>query len=353
MDSKRRLALLGNRRGVTLVLVALTIVAMLAFLGLALDMGYMYVATGQLQNAADSSALAGAAQLPNQTAARTEASEFAKKNVVVEKGNSAGKAVEISPGDITLGNWNRMKTPHFTPDGTPVNAVRVQARRTDGSIGGPIDLFFSGIIGQPQVGTWAEGIAARTPHAGFYFTIGKGVCDSTSFPVKLSPSTGIENMAWTSYQQKPTSASDVRDDYICPADKVPDVEVCGESLYTTNGDLASVFQGVETDFYDPTYDRTNKTFDVDGAVTTWTVIVPVTTAVNPTTQPLPQPVWGYARIRIIMACGPGGGTPCLSSYTAPPGVCDASERGIFIDQITCVSCEESSSMIGVRPHLVQ
>lgn len=350
MDSHRRVALLKNRRGVTLVLIALMIVVILGFLGLAVDIGYMYVATGQLQNAADSGALAGASQLPNTAMAVSQAENITETNLVVP---GPATKVAVSSGDISLGNWNRKNSPSFTPGGAPVNAVRVVARRTDGSEGGPVELFFSKIIGWPRAGTWAEGIAARTPRAGFYFTIGSGVCNSTSFPVKLSPGTGFENMAWTSYQQKPTSASDVRDDYICPADKVPDVEVCGESLYTTNGDLSSVFQGVETDFYDPSYDRTNKTFDMDGAVTTWTVIVPVTTAVNPTTQPLPQPVWGYARIRIIMACGPGNGTPCLSPYTSPPGVCDPNERGIFIDQITCVSCEESSSILGARPHLVQ
>ena len=167
-------------------------------------------------------------------------------------------------------------------------------------------------------------------------------------------------MAWTSLRQLSTNADDVKDSYICPADRLPDEEVCNYNIYTTNGTAATIFQGVETDFYDPNYDAVNKTFGADTNgnqfVATWTVIVPVSMAADPTLQPTPQPVWGYARMRMIRACGNGVGNACNDAgrlFTAPNGVCGNGEDDVVIDQITCVSCANSSSMVGVRPNLVQ
>ena len=347
--------LLRSQKGMALVYIALLMVAICAFIGLAVDIGYMYVAKGQLQNAADSGALAGASGLPNQDDAIAKAETFAEINSVVPGPDTK---VALSSSDITLGNWNRGNNPSFNASGTPINAVKVQARRTAGSPGGPVDLFFSTVIGWSQMSVLAEAIAARTPRAGFYFMIGSNVCNSTVFPVALSP--GLNNMAWTSLRQLSTNADDVKDSYICPADRLPDEEVCNYNIYTTNGTAATIFQGVETDFYDPNYDAVNKTFGADTNgnqfVATWTVIVPVSMAADPTLQPTPQPVWGYARMRMIRACGNGVGNACNDAgrlFTAPNGVCGNGEDDVVIDQITCVSCANSSSMVGVRPNLVQ
>lgn len=359
MDSPRRLALLINQKGMVFVYIALFMVALCAFLGLAVDVGYLYVAKGQLQNAADSAALAGASGLPDQTDARDKAKTFAEINTVVP---GTETNVAVSPGDIILGNWNssRSETLRFQPYTPPINAVKVQARRTEGSIGGPVDLFFSKIIDTrwSQMGVSAAAVAARTPRAGFYFMIGNNVCNSASFPVVLSP--GANNMAWTSLLQISTNADDVKDDYICPADRLPDEDVCGYNVYTTNGTASTVFQGVETDFYDPNYDAINKTFALDETgnqvVSTWTVIVPVSSVNDPSAQPAPQPVWGYAQIRMIRACGNGVGNACNAEgrlFTAPGSICSGGEDDIVIDQATCVSCENSSELLGVRPNLVQ
>lgn len=351
MDSTRKLAPLENQRGLALVYIALLMVAICGFLGLAVDIGYMYVARGQLQNAADSAALAGASALPDQTDARGKAKTFAEINSVVPGPDTK---VAVSSDDITLGNWNRKNNPAFNAAGTPVNAVKVETRRTEGSIGGPVDLFFSRIINDrwSRMGVSAFAIAQRTPKAGFYFLIGRIVCNSSSFPVFLAPQLG--NMAWTSLLDNSTNTNDTKENFICPAEKLPDVEVCGQSVYTTNGTASSVFQGVEIDFYDPEYDKANKTFDAGGNVDSWTIIVPVSTADDPSIQPSPQPVWGYARIVMTRACGAGGGNSCPGrSFTAPPGVCAGGENDIVISSITCIDCENSSDMLGARPSLVQ
>lgn len=58
-----------SQRGAVAVIVALTIVVLLGMLGLVIDLGHLYVAKSELQNAADAAALSGAKQL-NGTAAR-------------------------------------------------------------------------------------------------------------------------------------------------------------------------------------------------------------------------------------------------------------------------------------------
>lgn len=355
MDSPRRLTILGDQKGLALIYIALLMVAICGFIGLAVDMGYMYVAKGQLQNAADAAALAGASGLPDQTDARNKAKSFAEINPVVPGPDTK---VAVSPGDITLGNWNsaRPSAPadlRFQADIPPINAVKVQARRTEGSIGGPVELFFSRVIdpGWSQMGVLATAIASRAPMAGFYIMIGRNTC-SSALPLRLSP--GIGNMAWSSLLQPSTNADDVRNRFIC-INSVPNEQVCGNSVYTTNGTASTIFQATETDFYDPNYDFANKSV-VSGVVIYWDVIVPVSTVIDPTVQSSPQPVWGYAKIRIIKACGNGVGNACNSEgrlFTAPPGVCPGGEDDIVISSIECISCENSSDLLGSKPNLVQ
>jgi len=366
-----------NNKGAALVFIAVGLVVLLALAGLAIDLGYMYVAKGQLQSAADAAALAGAGRLDGtasfaQYSARHAAVRFAQKNT------AAGESVAISSdysnsqsssNDVTVGNWNGI-TKTYTVGGTPVNAVEVRTRRTGtanevegqasgASIGGPISLFFGKTFGFPKMGASASAVAARVPRAGTYIMIGRNTC-GTAMPLSLAPTSN--NMAWTTYEETTTatSAIDVKNNYFCPRDKVPDAPVCGRSLYTTGGTDNTVFQSVELDFYDPVYDEAHKTFTTDAqgnrVVATWTVIVPIAREADPTAQPSPMPVWGYARIRMIRACGSGGGNPCgneITTFRAPSGTCSSGEADVVIDEIECASCENSTTLFGARPGLVQ
>lgn len=363
MDSSGKLASMSNQRGLALVYLALLLVVLCGFLGLAVDLGYMYLAKGQLQNAADAAALAGASRLPSEAEVRTTAREFAANNDAAKSSvtiSDDGGNVLSPDNDITVGNWNPTLNPPYLAGASraPTNAVQVRARRTSSSdpggqsIDGPVGLFFARVLDRSQMGVSASAIAQRAPKAGFYFVIGKLVCDNTSFPYSLSPGSG--NMAWTSLLNNSTNTSDTTDNYICPADKLPDVEVCGQSIYTTNGTANSVFQAVEVDFYDPDYDRVNKTFAGDGSVSSWTMIVPVSTVDDPSTQPSPIPVWGYAQVVLTRACGSGIGNSCPGRpFAAPSGVCVGGENDIVITSISCIDCANSSDMIGVRPSLVR
>lgn len=348
-----------------LVYVAILMVVFCGFLGLAIDVGYMYLSRAQLQSAADSAALAGAMKLVGgggtiQGAARTEAVSFAVKNDVDKE------ALEIlsdnsntlsAVNDVTVGNWNKA-TRVYQAGVTPVNAVQVKARRTGegdaggASPGGAIELFFAQTIAPKwaQMGASAGAIAQRSPKAGFYFMLGNAVCGTTGTQF-LSPADA--NMAWTSLLEISTNANDLNDDLVCPEDKVPNVDVCGENVFTTNGIADVVFKAVEIDFYDPEYDRINKKHGADGAVTEWSIIVPVSVANDPTTQSSPQPVWGYGRVTITRACGKGVGNACPGRTAESTAACKGQLTGIEISSVSCVKCENSGTMIGARPSLVQ
>lgn len=157
-------------KGQVLVLVALSLVVIIGFAALAIDVAYFYHTKHQLQGAADAAALAGAADLDgtlDAPVARTKAvqyaglNEAAKSSVLIE---SDGSNTLNMDNDITVGYWNdAAKT--YTPGITPANAIQVRTRRTDassplgGSPGGPVNTFFGKIFGIDTVNRHAEAIA--------------------------------------------------------------------------------------------------------------------------------------------------------------------------------------------------
>ena len=80
----------AHRRGAILPLFAISLVGLLGFLALAIDMGIIAVAETQCQNAADNAALAGARSLNgatsgNTSAATTTAQAAAASNPIMSK----------------------------------------------------------------------------------------------------------------------------------------------------------------------------------------------------------------------------------------------------------------------------
>lgn len=88
-----RLKLL-NRRGATLAVVAVSLVALLAIMSLAIDMGMMYSARNEAQRVADAAALAGASAFCDRLPAEAEARalEYATANNVLSRMVEAGEA---------------------------------------------------------------------------------------------------------------------------------------------------------------------------------------------------------------------------------------------------------------------
>jgi Flp pilus assembly protein TadG len=130
-----------SRQGFVTVWVAITLAALLAFVGLMLDTSRAYTVGRELQDAADSAALAGMNQLSTSfSAAQTAAINAAADNT------AAGASVQLANSDVVEGNYNSTSGA-FTANGTPYNAIQVTARRTSGSPGGALNLIFGQIVG--------------------------------------------------------------------------------------------------------------------------------------------------------------------------------------------------------------
>jgi Flp pilus assembly protein TadG len=164
-----------NERGVSLVLVAILIIPLIAIGALVIDLGMLYAARNQLQNAADAGALAGARVLYNadgtevNVGANQTACEAARDNSALS--GSGVIAVDVNwgdgncngndnNGDVQRGHWS-FATGHFEPVGDVfkppdlwnvsdeelddvnqirwVNAVKVVARRQ----ATPVSALFS------------------------------------------------------------------------------------------------------------------------------------------------------------------------------------------------------------------
>lgn len=391
MDTDGKLNRVNNDKGFTLVYLAILIVVLVAIVGLAVDVGYMYVTKGQLQNAADSAALAGAAKLKtvtkdvttlgNHSSARRQAWMLACKNSAAMKNVFLVSSADtcdsppadlnndnLSTGDIVLGNFNRSSG--FVPaNGTNViNAVKVVARRTEGSPGGQVDTFFARVLNVIPGFDWSKmsaasfAVAAKQARATTFLAVCTQACPPTNPPsgeIVLDtgpPSTTPPQkaFAWSSIFNVPTGPGYSVNDIVCSDS--PNADVCSNSIYTTMGTATVSLRNIESVMYDPSFDPTHKDINsVTGRVTGWTVTVPVTNDCPPGSQGSwdPHSVWGYATIHIKAICAQGMGSPCRP-YGARPSDCNAYPNGVIvIDQINCVDCANSDLLEGLKPALVQ
>lgn len=154
-----------DKRGVTVILIALLIAIFIGVAAFAIDIGHRHVASNELQNAADAGALAGAQFLyKNDGTVNSDANQKAYDTATVNK--SEHKVVEVewpggNVGDVQRGHWS-FSTNTFTPNDSllPVdlwdkstleldqntdfiNAVRVKTRREKS----PVTNFFATIFG--------------------------------------------------------------------------------------------------------------------------------------------------------------------------------------------------------------
>ncbi len=143
-----------GRRGAVYVYVLLTMTALIAMLGLAVDMARAQTVKTELHRVADAAARAAVANLGSgTTAAQNAAINIAAQNTV------DGATITLNAStDIQIGNWNST-TATFTNGGTPNNAVCVYARRTTAN-GNPISTLFGRLIGVTTVDVWASSTAA-------------------------------------------------------------------------------------------------------------------------------------------------------------------------------------------------
>lgn len=165
-------AIVENKQGAVTVLVAVLLIALLAFTALAVDVGRYMVTRNELQNIADGAALAAGGVLGNiyqnlspadQLAYICDSDDAASiKTTAINVGalNSAGGLdnIVIRPEDVIIGTWDGDA---FAPTLDQPDAVRVIARR-DGDENSPITTFFAGVIGIGILNVSMDATAALT-----------------------------------------------------------------------------------------------------------------------------------------------------------------------------------------------
>ena len=179
-----------RRRGVSFVMVAVSITMLLGMASMTVDIGMMYRARNEAQASADAAAMAAAWQLMDQdrlrgsayvttvtAAARQAAVDYAARNAIINEPPALdSNSGNSSSGDVVVG---RLDDPDDADeamdfsDSTRFNAVHVLLHR-DETRNGPIELYFASVFGHET----AEVSASAT--AAFYDgVIGWSVNDTT------------------------------------------------------------------------------------------------------------------------------------------------------------------------------
>ena len=169
----------SNRLGSILVLATAVMIMILGFVVFSVDVGYIALSKGQLQNAVDAGALAAAMDLDafgDQGAVMTVATKSAKDVSGLHRaGDHANVSLEGNLGDVDFGrrtfdSYTGKYTFGWGPDYAPYNAVRVTARRSEvlGQEGNvqednQLPLFFGPILGAKGATIQTSAIATFLP----------------------------------------------------------------------------------------------------------------------------------------------------------------------------------------------
>ena len=162
-------------RGQSLILVALCLIVLMGFAGIAIDVGAMMLTRNELQNGADAAALAGAGALyqkntcpappascydalPNWTRGHDSAANAVRFNKVTH--------VALDSGVVTMGYWNvtgtpagmqsQTKSPLVTGDAA---AIRVRIVKSAGQNSGPLAMFLAPLVGVSSQSMQASAVA--------------------------------------------------------------------------------------------------------------------------------------------------------------------------------------------------
>lgn len=162
----------SDRHGNIILLSAGVLVMVMAFAALSVDVGYLSLVKGQLQNAVDAATLAGAMEL-NPHGDQTDVAASVRQSVVEiaslnQVGNQAG--LYVNPDvDVELGrrDWNAQNQTFqyaFGPQAVPYNILRVSGRLTNTASGDRrLPLFFAPALGQDRVPVQVTSTATFQP----------------------------------------------------------------------------------------------------------------------------------------------------------------------------------------------
>jgi len=255
-----------RQRGISMVLMAPSLLMLLAFAALAVDGSNLYVARNELHNAADAGALAGARVLYTDDGSSVNAGANAIAQAAAVANNSQNSPVEIV--SVRRGHWsftNRTFTanPSLEPvdlfssttaeldlDLNFINAVEVVTERQ----ASPVQAFFGSVFGFADYKVSARSVAyigfasslrpedvdqpiglckeaLLTPTGEYSCTVGRFIPDNGD--------TG----GWTTFEQNVSGAANANDvkNLTCGSGNPEELKY-GEEMQTVNGQLQSAFK---------------------------------------------------------------------------------------------------------------
>ena len=277
-----------DRAGVAMV-TAVMLTALVALVGTAVDLGILFTAKSQLQNAADAAALAAADTMivwDSQNQATTQPDTAISTAQQLTLANDAlGQSLTLLSQDITMGFWDGA-VGDFDPDRTgpssdpdDLTGVKVKVRRDD-LANSPVTTFFAGMVGIDEVGV----NATATAFLGYAGSVEAGTVDlpiavdETALNNGDGPLCGTsiefhdennENGSWTSFFEWPTNDPTVKS-YIQGMSESPALKV-GDMINLINGNLSNnTFDALKSRFESEGTDT-----DGDGDADEWLVVLPV------------------------------------------------------------------------------
>jgi Flp pilus assembly protein TadG len=149
-----------RQQGAVAIMVGLSLFILVGMLAVVVDLGHLYVAKTELQNAADAAALAGAKEL-NGTAAGVTAATAKAIDLAGENKYDFSKTVDITVADIWVGNC---------PDDAcmvPASSITSNALAVDKTFlkvdtgNRDLNTWFARIWGADQTRTFGLAVAGR------------------------------------------------------------------------------------------------------------------------------------------------------------------------------------------------
>jgi hypothetical protein len=302
-----------GKQGVTLVILALMMLVLLAFVSLAVDVGYLMATRNELQNVADAAALAGAGDLGKQLSEIDdndivdEAQIKATAQQVAFKNKAAMQNFNLNENDIEIGKWDT-KTHRFSPgDLRFANAVRVTARIDR------LDMFFGKALALDNfeavataaltgLGKKVDVIAPVAISSYWFDRLDNASSDIlTEQEIKFYPTGSIDGCAgWHTFQESPANANRLRNILDSLTDETYDSpEIMANETYLEfiGGNVASALPNLKV-----LYEKRR-----DPVTLEWETVIPVYSddnCSNPTGSKL---IVGFATVIITDVLAPPDG----------------------------------------------
>ncbi|MFN2198712.1 MAG: pilus assembly protein TadG-related protein [Anaerolineales bacterium] len=343
MNRKYPKELIKTQKGATMVFVAICIFILVAFTALAVDLGHLFVAHNELQNAADAGALAGARFLytNNGQTINVDANQVAYDAAVANISEST--SVEVNEpltnyDDVQRGHWSfglgilekgfyrsdnttpvnlyNVTTQQLDEDQNHINAVKVITRREQSEIAS----FFAKIFGYAGFQQSAEAVA----YIGFAGTLLPTEADQPIAICKqsITDSNGTysgcnigrmlnsgsndathNTAGWTNFSQPcdTANASEMRD-LICAGGN-PEPVTYGEGIGATGGVQDNVFRELRDCWID-----SDDSPGPDGLPNEpWSLTLPVVDCPGNNVSNCPT-LLGAVTVQVVFM-SPEGGTP--------------------------------------------